>query len=47
MMQGKDLSEVGELPGMPQSNFYDTERAQVAGWDHGAGYAHYQMDYQP
>ncbi len=47
MMEGNALRDVGELPGMRPSPFYDMERQQVHGWNNGAGYGDYQLDIQP
>ena len=47
MMEGKGLRDVGELPGMPQSDFYDLELNQVHGWNNGQGYPKYELDFQP
>ena len=41
MMEGKGLTDIGEPPGMPKSDFYDMERKQVQ------GYPNYTQDLQP
>jgi hypothetical protein len=47
MMEGNGLRDVGQVPGMPRSDFYEMEKGQVAGWNNGAGYGNYQLDMQP
>jgi hypothetical protein len=47
MMQGKGLRDVGQLEGMPPSEFYDMELDQVRSWGDGAGYPGHVLDPQP